>query len=255
MVSAKKNAWSRFTTPSGSAESIGSYAKGCLLGGVSLPEKAPGLETIRRYRKRFFGHPVLTDFLLAYGEKIKAMGFAPVLVGDMSQVRGGPMPSGHRSHQMGLDADVWFTTPPPAKRGKDGGFVSLVAAGERVNTAGFTPRTVGLLRTAAQSPVVARIFVGWVIKRELCRVVKGDRGWLRKIRPWWGHTRHFHVRLHCPPGSPDCRNQAVIPEGDGCGQEAWFSKAAVAKRKKKKKIKKKKKPAKPLPTRCLDLIK
>ena len=67
-------------------------------------------------------------------------------------------------------------------------------------------------------------------------------------------TRHFHVRLHCPPGSPDCRNQAVIPEGDGCGQEAWFSKAAVAKRKKKKKIKKKKKPAKPLPTRCLDLI-
>lgn len=251
---AKSNPWSRFEAPIGNAEAIGSYAKGCLLGGVSLPEKAPGLETIRRHRKRFFGHPVLTEFLLSYGEKVKAAGLGPVLIGDMSQVRGGPMPSGHRSHQMGLDADIWFTTPPRKKRGKDGGFGNLVSPGEKVNKSVFSGRHVALLRMAAQSPDVARIFVGWVIKRELCRVVEGDRSWLRKIRPWWGHTRHFHVRLHCPPGSPDCRNQAVIPTGDGCGQEAWFSRAAVAKRKKNK-VKKKKRTPTPLPSRCLELVK
>jgi penicillin-insensitive murein endopeptidase len=110
------------------------------------------------------------------------------------------------------------------------------------------------LRAAAQEPEVARIFVGWVIKRELCRTVKGDRSWLRKIRPWWGHTRHFHIRLHCPDGSSECRDQRAIAPGDGCGQEAWFSKAAVAKRKKKG-TKKKKTPYKPLPARCLALLK
>mgnify|MGYP003952673017 CR=1 FL=1 len=252
---AKGNPWSRFKAPIGTAESIGSYSKGCLLGGVALPETAAGLETIRRYRKRFFGHPVLTDFLLAYGQKIKEAGLGVVLLGDLSQVRGGPMPSGHRSHQMGLDADVWFTTPPAAKRCKDGAFTSLVTKNEKIDKRVFTARHVKLLRTAAKSPAVARIFVGWVIKRELCRVVEGDRAWLGKIRPWWGHTRHFHVRLHCPPGGPDCRNQGAVPTGDGCGKEVWFSKAAVAKRKKKKTKKKKKKPYTPLPSRCLELIK
>jgi hypothetical protein len=32
-------------------------------------------------------------------------------IGDISQPRGGPMTSGHASHQIGLDADIWMLPP------------------------------------------------------------------------------------------------------------------------------------------------
>ena len=254
LAAAKGNAWSRFRGPTGVAESLGSYASGCLLGGTALPDRAPGFETVRRHRRRFFGHPVLARFLFGYGQRVQRTGLGAVLIGDISQARGGPMPSGHRSHQMGLDADVWFTTPPPRSRARDEDFLSLVDGSERIERSVFGRRHIELLRAAAEAPEVARVFVGWVIKRELCKVVEGDRSWLRKIRPWWGHTRHFHVRLRCPPGSPQCRDQKEPAAGDGCGQEVWFSRAAVAKRAKKK-SKKKKKARRTLPERCRALLK
>ncbi|MGR3490706.1 MAG: penicillin-insensitive murein endopeptidase, partial [Shimia sp.] len=44
----------------------------------------------------------------------------------------------------------------------------------------------------------------------------------RKIRPWWGHHYHFHVRLECPPGYDGCTKQAAIPAGDGCAEaQGW----------------------------------
>ena len=36
-------------------------------------------------------------------------------VGDMSQPRGGPMVTGHSSHQIGLDVDIWLTPMPTAR--------------------------------------------------------------------------------------------------------------------------------------------
>ena len=72
---------------------------------------------------------------------------------------------------------------------------------------------------------MARIFVNPAIKRELCHEAGADRGWLTKIRPWWGHNYHFHIRLSCPAGQPECRDQAPPPPGDGCGKELdwWFT--------------------------------
>ena len=58
-----------------------------------------------------------------------------------------------------------------------------------------------MLEVAASDPVVDRIFVNPVIKRELCTHEPPGSLWLRKLRPWWGHHDHFHVRLRCPPGS------------------------------------------------------
>jgi penicillin-insensitive murein endopeptidase len=62
----------------------------------------------------------------------------------------------------------------------------------------------------------------------MCRAAPagGDREWLRKLRPWWGHDEHFHVRLSCPGDSPDCERQKSMPEGDGCGEEleSWSAK-------------------------------
>lgn len=254
-------AWHRFDAPTADPpEAIGSYARGCLLGGVAIAERGPGFETIRRHRRRFYAHPALAAWLSSYGAGLAAAGVAPVLVGDASQPRGGRMRSGHRSHQLGLDVDIWFTRP--ATRGADLAFASLVdERRERIDAGVYTAEHVELLRRAAVDPAVARVFVGWVIKGALCASVEGDRTWLRKIRPWWGHTRHFHVRLRCPPGSPECVDQDAPPPGDGCGDEVWFSRAAVAARKREAKLAagkgakpppRKKRP--PMPARCRALL-
>lgn len=226
--------WGTVDGPSpGPAAAIGFYASGCLQGGVQIPEEGAGFQTIRRYRKRFYAHPDLEHYLAWLGPKVLKLGHAPLLIGDISQARGGRMRSGHRSHQLGLDMDVWFSRPRRLrKRPKDRDFASMVDAKTETTTPAFTASKVALLRTVVQNERVARVFVNWAIKRSLCqRIPKDDRAWLRKIRPWYGHDRHFHVRLVCPEGSAACENQRTLPEGDGCGVEVWFSRAEVAKRK------------------------
>ena len=78
-------------------------------------------------------------------------------------------------------------------------------------------------------PKVERIFVNAAIKKALCRSTDTDRTWLRKVRPMWGHDYHFHIRMSCPAGSPDCRAQDAVPPGDGCGKELdwWFRDAII----------------------------
>ena len=44
-----------------------------------------------------------------------------------------------------------------------------------------------LIRTAAQDPVVTRIFVNAAIKKALCREAGADRDWLSKVRPLTGY--------------------------------------------------------------------
>jgi penicillin-insensitive murein endopeptidase len=96
----------------------------------------------------------------------------------------------------------------------------------------LAPRVAQLLRLTANDQRVARVFVNPIIKRELCASTSGERAWLGKIRPWYGHDDHFHVRLGCPSDSSDCLPQAPVPAGDGCGEELawWFSDEARADR-------------------------
>jgi penicillin-insensitive murein endopeptidase len=82
-----------------------------------------------------------------------------------------------------------------------------------------------VLRDAAQEPGVQRIFVNAAIKKALCREAKGDRSWLAKIRPWWGHDYHFHIRMACPSGSGECEGQPAQADGEGCSAADlayWF---------------------------------
>ena len=81
-----------------------------------------------------------------------------------------------------------------------------------------------MIRRAALDPRVERIFAAPGIKKKLCETAGGDRSWLRKVRPYYGHNEHIHVRLSCPAGTP-CRDQAAPPPGDGCGADLdyWFS--------------------------------
>ena len=86
----------------------------------------------------------------------------------------------------------------------------------------WTQKHAQLVRDAAQDPNVARIFVTPTIKQYLCRSKDrhgADTTWLRRVRPYWGHDNHIHVRLLCPKSDKSCHNQAPPDDGDGCGKE------------------------------------
>jgi penicillin-insensitive murein endopeptidase len=224
------------TSPApGSAQAIGTYTKGCLAGAVELPADGPNWQVMRPSRDRAWGHPVLIGFLERLAATAaRVAGWPGLLVGDIAQPRGGPMLTGHASHQIGIEADLWLTPMPDrrlsATERDEMPATNLVAAnGDDIDPEVWRPQDRKLLETAARSPGVARIFVNPAIKRALCREAGADRGWLRLIRPWWGHMRHFHLRLLCPPGELQCRDQPPPPPGDGCGRQLawWFTPEAM----------------------------
>jgi penicillin-insensitive murein endopeptidase len=218
----------------GPAQAIGAYERGCLGGAVALPADGPSWQVMRPSRNRAWGHPVLIAFLERLTQKLPAeAGWPGLLVGDIAQPRGGPMLTGHGSHQIGLDADLWLTPMPdrrlsPTERDEVSATDVVTADGMEVNGA-WTPQHRRLLEAFAREPAIARIFVNPAIKRALCIEAGPDRAWLAKIRPWWGHNYHFHMRLSCPSGDPECRDQAPPPPGDGCGKELdwWFTDEAL----------------------------
>jgi penicillin-insensitive murein endopeptidase len=218
----------------GPARVHGSYAKGCIAGAVALPESGPGWQTMRPQRNRAWGHPEAVALVGRLGAVAQSVGWPGLLIGDVSQPRGGPMPFGHASHQIGLDIDIWLMRPgarPLTRAERDSmSAVNKVAADRRRVSAGWTEDQARIVMSAAQDPAVARIFVNAAIKAELCRwAPPGPRGWLGKVRPWWGHDHHFHVRLHCPADSPGCEPQDPVPAGDGCDASLdwWFSDEAL----------------------------
>ncbi|BBL70639.1 penicillin-insensitive murein endopeptidase [Methylogaea oryzae] len=213
----------------GPPRSIGSPANGCLAGALALPFDGPGYSVVRTPRERYYGHGQLLDYVKNLGIRAAETGLGTLLVGDMSQARGGPMPYGHSSHQHGLDVDVWFQVAPrppfsPLDALRDPGVQPSLLNPSRkdLSPALWNGSQTALLRLAANAESADRIFVNPVIKRELCRSAPG--AWLRKLRPWHGHDDHFHVRLACPADSPSCQPQAPLPAGDGCGAELdwWF---------------------------------
>ncbi len=213
----------------GEPRPIGSYAKGCMAGAEALPIDGPRWRVMRLSRNRNWGMPELISYLEKLSEDAARGGWPGLLIGDMAQPRGGPMVSGHASHQIGLDADVWLTPMPDhvmsaAERETMGAPSMLIRGKLAVDPAKWTPAHTELLKRAASRPEVARIFVSAAIKKTLCEAAGSDRAWLRKIRPWYDHEDHFHVRLSCPPGLTGCIEQAPPPAGDGCGDElaSWF---------------------------------
>ena len=199
---------------------MGGYSRGCVAGAARLPESGPTWQAMRLSRNRHWGHPVLVDFVGDLSRHATRLGWRGLYVGDMSQPRGGPMTSGHRSHQIGLDVDIWMKpamdlTLSPGARERISSDSMRAAEGAYVNRR-WSRAHHELLRAAASDPRVARIFVFPGAKVQMCRDAGRDRAWLRKIRPWWGHHYHFHVRLACPRGSRGCEDQAPPPPGDGC---------------------------------------
>ncbi len=213
--------------------SIGSYAKGCLAGAEALPSDGPYFQAMRPSRNRNWGHPELIALLNRLSESAyREANWPGLLIGDMSQPRGGPMLTGHASHQIGLDADIWLMAAPPrpystAERNTVSAVSVLAVNKKSVDPTIWSAGHLAVIRAAARDSTVARIFVNPAIKRALCDGAGNDRAWLRTIRPWYGHHYHFHVRLKCPRGNRECVNQARPPAGDGCGAplDWWFTDA------------------------------
>ena len=216
---------------------VGFYAKGCLAGGQALPIDGPTWQVMRLSRNRNWGHPTLIATIEKLASEMHDQdGWTGLLIGDMSQPRGGPMISGHASHQVGLDADIWYRQMPTGKlsltdRERMAPLFLAKDKGTSVITSSWSDDYVKLLRRAASYPEVARIFVHPAIKKQLCSL-KADEAnktadftWLHKIRPMFLHNEHFHIRLHCPAGSTTCTPQADPPADDGCGPElkTWLA--------------------------------
>jgi penicillin-insensitive murein endopeptidase len=217
----------------GKAMAIGYYPRGCLQGGVELPVDGPTWEVMRLSRNRNWGHPELVNFLKKFAPlAAKATGWHGILVGDMAQPRGGPLPFGHLSHQIGLDVDIWFMPKPDRvltkeEREKISATNLVAAGGKEVDPKMWTPADAAFIRTAAEQPEVERVLVNAAIKKRLCEMEgKNNHSWMDKVRPWYGHDDHIHVRLKCPADSPNCRKQPPVPGGDGCAASDlafWFS--------------------------------
>jgi penicillin-insensitive murein DD-endopeptidase len=206
---------------------IGSYAKGCAAGLVELPESGPTWQAMRLSRNRNFGQPTMIQYLIDLSATARAIGFGKGLyIGDISQPRGGPMTSGHSSHQIGLDADVWMLPPSSLTLSEaareDISSIPVRSADQRSVTENWTKTHHRLLKEAASDPRVDRIFVAAAVKIEMCKTAtKKDKKWLQKIRPVAGHDTHFHVRLKCPKGAQLCETQTptvaeLSNKGDGC---------------------------------------
>lgn len=219
--------WQKIKRPiAGEPLPIGSYSNGCIIGAQPLPLQGEGYQVIRSQKLRYFGHPDMLSYLQRLGQKVKAAGLPTMLVGDIAMPAGGRFATGHASHQMGLDADIWLKMGKMSAKQALNPTATLMVNRklQRVDERAWGQNQTTLMRLAASDNQVARIFVNPAIKLKLCQTVTGDRSWLRKIRPWFGHDAHFHVRLHCPQGAKYCEEQAPIPAGDGCGAElmSWF---------------------------------
>ncbi|MFZ3582613.1 penicillin-insensitive murein endopeptidase [Loktanella sp. DJP18] len=200
---------------------VGFYSKGCQAGATQLPETGPTWQAMRLSRNRNWGQPELIDFVQNLSRFAATQpGWNGLYLGDMSQPRGGPMLTGHASHQTGLDADIWLKPASNLSLSRterenissdrmdrnDGAYVN----------GNWGPTQEAIIRAAASDPRVDRIFIFAGAKVAMCASATGDRSWLNKVRPWYGHNYHFHVRLKCPAGSTSCAPQDPPPPGDGC---------------------------------------
>lgn len=251
------NPWAQVHDPvagaDGKAEVFGTHSLGCFRNGVEVPPSGEFWEAVNIQRRHHFGHPQALEFIKELGRwSVEEAKFGKLLIGDLSQPAGGPMTTMHASHQLGLDIDIRYRFTAKALTDDERvGFKEYPVAWHELDAAGGKFRLDSrltdewrdsygeIVRKAAQHPRVERIFASPPIKKALCAKfkTKDEDGkdaypaWLVKVRPYWEHNAHFHVRLACPADSPSCKKQdaIVVDKNDvtkvGCAGpdlEQWF---------------------------------
>ena len=200
------------------ARAIGFYAKGCLAGAAALPIDGAGLAGDAPLAQPQLGPPRARRAGREAGHRGARQhdGWPGLLVGDLSQPRGGPMLTGHASHQVGLDADIWLTPMPDRrlseKEREELSATSMLAADQvSVDPKVWTDAHVRLLKRAASYAGVERIFVHPAIKKALCEAAAKDkdRAWLRKIRAYLGPLLSLPRPHRLPRGQHQLRGPAA----------------------------------------------
>ena len=224
--------WQKITQPvPGSAQSIGSFSNGCIVGADTLPIQSEHYQVMRTDQRRYFGHPDLVMFIQRLSRQVSNLGMGTVLIGDIF---------------LQLPKTRWTSAQLLRPQALD-----LVSRdGKHVVSTLWKPEIFSLIKLAAQDKDVTRIFVNPAIKQQLCFDAGTDRDWLRKVRPWFQHRAHMHVRLRCPADSLECEDQPLPPPGDGCGAElqSWFEPPKPGTTKPEKKT------PPPLPPSCQALL-
>jgi penicillin-insensitive murein DD-endopeptidase len=241
-------------------QSIGTYTAGCIRDSAAIPMEGEGFQVIRPGRGRYFANPETIEFIVDLGKRVNEYAGGIILIGDVAQQTGGPMLDEHSSHQTGLDADILYWQHPIALqrsltvRERENIFPQSVlnSSATGVDDFKWDERIGKIVKTAASYAGVDRIFVNPFIKKKLCAEYPGEQ-WLAKLRPWYGHDGHFHVRLKCPEGNGSCVPQDPIDTLDtGCGNDlaSWFTSSGKIKSKKSsgKSVRPK------LPEECITII-
>jgi len=235
------------------SESIGAYTAGCIRNSAALSTNGEGFQVIRSGRGRYYGNPEMIEYIESLSKKANKELNTMLLIADISQQTGGPILDDHSSHQIGLDADILLWQHPIAKQRtltiteREHMHPQSVLTDDEMAVDEFKWDEIHgeILKIAASDTRVDRIFINPVIKRKLCTEYPGEL-WLGKLRPWYGHEGHFHVRLKCPQGNSLCESQKPIEiSGDGCGSDlsSWFKPDGRIKKKKSGYSQQKKLPA------------
>ncbi len=180
--------WQKITHPvAGSAQSIGAFSNGCIVGAQELPLQSDTYQVMRTDQRRYFGHPDLVLFIQRLGNQVHNLGLGTMLIGDMGMPAGGRFNGGHASHQTGLDVDIFLQLPKTrwtsAQLLKPQALDLVARDGKSVVPSLWTPDVFSLIKLAAKDNEVTRIFVNPAIKQQLCLDEGTDRDWLRKVRP------------------------------------------------------------------------
>lgn len=239
----------------------GDYNRGCISGSVPLADYGIGFQSTRRSRDMHYGAPSTIKTIETIGTQVFAAGLGYMLVGNVSKKNGGPLFEHSISHQNGLDFDVAYQPvekPLSEVMSASFDFRSLLSFDKNtLNQKLWNEKTAELLKITAQRPEVERILVDPLIKQQLC-VTERHEEWFKKLRPWFKHDNHFHVRLKCPADSKTCVSQDPPPNEIGCDGEAfdwWFSDEAKNMRDGKLKKPTKTTPPKPYPAECNAVLK
>jgi penicillin-insensitive murein DD-endopeptidase len=218
------------------AQAIGSYANGCLAGSVPLLKNGDGYQVMRLSRNRYYVHPDLYDFITLFAKQVKQYHhFGGIVIGDTSNPIGGPMSSGHTSHQTGLDVDIWLRPAYDyilSDKERDTVLATSHVTPQQTMRDSWTQDYTDFVLMAANNNQVSRIFVNPAIKKQICDHTDWQKNLkvLAKIRPWYGHDAHIHIRLKCPRDSKNCINQPPPKNYHGCkGNDIdwWFTDRAL----------------------------
>lgn len=239
----------------------GDYNRGCIIGSVPLPEYGIGFQSTRRSRGLYFGHPNTIRVIENIGTKIFAEDLGLILIGNLSKPNGGALFEHSISHQNGLDFDISYQLakkPLSDVMSANFEFKSLLSFDKNsLNKKLWDEKIAEVLKITAEHSEVERILIDPLIKKQLCETEKHE-DWFKKLRPWFKHDNHFHVRLKCPADSKTCVSQDPPPNEIGCdgvAYEWWFSEEAKLMRDGKLAKPAKTTPPAPYPKECQEILK